>query len=221
MCENYTGKTDSNGECTITGVPEGTYNVTASKNGYVDYTGTITVPGEGEDSSLEIVLEESDTINVPIKVLIMTDEGRRKLAGVYDEVTEETVPVFDSSEVIEYIPNVTVTVTGTYTYGYDDEDVFTSLDSTVSCTTGNAGGCTLRGLPKLQLSQRISAYLLSIEHETYTTDDLIDNSQFEEQGPVYGYISFDEGFCSTGMDDNGNYLILITPPDEGGEHSSR
>ena len=39
----YTGKTGSAGGCTINNVPEGSYNVTASKAGYIDYIGTLNV----------------------------------------------------------------------------------------------------------------------------------------------------------------------------------
>lgn len=39
----YSGKTGSAGGCTISNVPEGSYNVTASKAGYIDYIGTLHV----------------------------------------------------------------------------------------------------------------------------------------------------------------------------------
>lgn len=52
----YTGKTGSAGGCTISNVPEGTYNVTATKTGYNDYTGTITV--NEETTSLSISMTE-------------------------------------------------------------------------------------------------------------------------------------------------------------------
>ena len=39
----YTGKTGSAGGCTISNVPEGSYNVTASKAGYDEYSGTLHV----------------------------------------------------------------------------------------------------------------------------------------------------------------------------------
>ena len=54
----YTGKTGSAGGCTISNVPEGEYEVAASKTGYVDYEGTLTV--NDETGSLSIVLEESN-----------------------------------------------------------------------------------------------------------------------------------------------------------------
>jgi len=54
----YTGKTGSAGGCTISNVPEGQYEVVASKSGYVDYESTLTV--NSETSSLSIVLEESN-----------------------------------------------------------------------------------------------------------------------------------------------------------------
>ena len=53
---NYTGKTGSAGGCTISNVPEGTYNVTATKTGYNEYTGTITV--NEETTSLTISMTE-------------------------------------------------------------------------------------------------------------------------------------------------------------------
>lgn len=39
----YGGKTGSAGGCTISNVPEGSYNVTASKAGYIEYTGKLHV----------------------------------------------------------------------------------------------------------------------------------------------------------------------------------
>lgn len=39
----FTGKTGSAGGCTISNVPEGSYNVTASKAGYIEYTGKLHV----------------------------------------------------------------------------------------------------------------------------------------------------------------------------------
>ena len=52
----YTGRTGSAGGCTISNVPEGTYNVTATKNGYTEYTGNITV--DEEHTTLAITLTE-------------------------------------------------------------------------------------------------------------------------------------------------------------------
>ncbi len=52
----YTGKTGSAGGCTISNVPEGSYNVTATKTGYVDYTGTLTV--DEDNTSLTISMTE-------------------------------------------------------------------------------------------------------------------------------------------------------------------
>ena len=53
----FTGKTGSAGGCTIRNVPEGTYDVVASLNGYQEYEGTFTV---SEDSNtLNITLTES------------------------------------------------------------------------------------------------------------------------------------------------------------------
>lgn len=52
----YSGKTGSAGGCTISNVPEGTYNVTATKTGYNEYTGTITV--NEETTSLIISMTE-------------------------------------------------------------------------------------------------------------------------------------------------------------------
>lgn len=52
----YTGKTGSAGGCTISNVPEGTYTVIATKNGYNEYTGTITV--NEETTTLNITLTE-------------------------------------------------------------------------------------------------------------------------------------------------------------------
>ena len=208
---NYTGKTDANGECTISDVPEGTYTLTASKEGYVDYTGTITVPGEN-DEALEITLEESNLVNLPIKALIMTSEGINKLNGGATIIGEELVGEFDSSEVIEYLSDVTVCVTHIVSYENENE-VITQLDSPVSCTTGNAGGCTLRGLPELS---EFSGYLFTIDHDTYTTSDCCDFGDFD--GVCYGYIVPE--FVSNGqrVDGNGNYLIII-PLEEWGESS--
>lgn len=50
----YTGKTGSAGGCTITNVPEGTYNVVATATGYNEYTGTITV--DENNTTLTITL---------------------------------------------------------------------------------------------------------------------------------------------------------------------
>ena len=52
----YSGKTGSAGGCTISNVPEGTYNVTATKTGYNTYTGTITV--NEDNTSLSISMTE-------------------------------------------------------------------------------------------------------------------------------------------------------------------
>ena len=52
----YNGKTGSAGGCTISNVPEGSYNVTATKAGYVDYTGTLTV--NENNTSLNISMTE-------------------------------------------------------------------------------------------------------------------------------------------------------------------
>lgn len=53
----FTGRTGSAGGCTIRNVPEGTYNVVASLNGYQEYESTLTV---SEDSNtLAIILTES------------------------------------------------------------------------------------------------------------------------------------------------------------------
>ena len=52
----YSGKTGSAGGCTISNVPEGTYNVTATKTGYNTYNGTITV--NEANTSLSISMTE-------------------------------------------------------------------------------------------------------------------------------------------------------------------
>ena len=52
----FSGKTGSAGGCTISNVPEGSYSVIASKEGYVVYTGNITV--SEETTTLEIILTE-------------------------------------------------------------------------------------------------------------------------------------------------------------------
>lgn len=48
----YSGKTGSAGGCTISNVPEGTYNVTASKTGYNEYTGTMNVSEENTNLTI-------------------------------------------------------------------------------------------------------------------------------------------------------------------------
>ncbi len=48
----YTGKTGSAGGCTISNVPEGTYNVTATKTGYNEYTGTMNVSEENTNLTI-------------------------------------------------------------------------------------------------------------------------------------------------------------------------
>ena len=52
----YNGKTGSAGGCTISNVPEGEYEVVASKTGYIEYTGTLTV--NENNTSLNISMTE-------------------------------------------------------------------------------------------------------------------------------------------------------------------
>jgi len=54
--ETFTGTTGSAGGCTLNNVPVGSYTVTATKTGYTEYTGDLTVTSE--TTSLTIELEE-------------------------------------------------------------------------------------------------------------------------------------------------------------------
>ena len=52
----YSGKTGSAGGCTIKDVPYGSYSVVASKTGYQDYEGALTV--DENTTTLSITLSE-------------------------------------------------------------------------------------------------------------------------------------------------------------------
>ena len=53
----YTGNTGGQGGCNIKDVPYGTYDVTATKEGYVTGETTITVDSENEELNIELTLE--------------------------------------------------------------------------------------------------------------------------------------------------------------------
>ena len=57
--KTFTGTTGSAGGCTLSNVPIGTYTVTASKEGYVEYTDSLTVTEE--TTTLTITLEAITT----------------------------------------------------------------------------------------------------------------------------------------------------------------
>lgn len=52
----YSGRTGSAGGCTISNVPEGEYDVVASKTGYTEYAGTIAV--SENNTNLAITMAE-------------------------------------------------------------------------------------------------------------------------------------------------------------------
>lgn len=60
---DYTGTTGSAGGCTLRNVPTGTYEVVATKNGYVDYESTLTVTNE--TTTLNIIMEENNSTPEP------------------------------------------------------------------------------------------------------------------------------------------------------------
>ena len=53
----YTGKTGSAGGCTISNVPEGTYNVTANKAGYKEYVATVNVSENNTNLTITMINE--------------------------------------------------------------------------------------------------------------------------------------------------------------------
>lgn len=101
----FTGKTGSAGGCTIRNVPEGTYDVVASLNGYQDYEGTITV---NEDSTtLNISLTES-VITPTVSTYYFTSyadaEGNTEWGSGSVETTGNVSGGFTEVEVITNAP---------------------------------------------------------------------------------------------------------------------
>lgn len=58
--KTFTGTSGSAGGCTLSEVALGTYTVSATKEGYLDYTGSLTVTEETDSLEIEMTVESAN-----------------------------------------------------------------------------------------------------------------------------------------------------------------
>lgn len=102
----YTGESDASGECELTDVYVGAYNVTVTATGYQDYVGSVTVDDDTSTLDVTILAERTVTITVEdgegnkvqgATVTIGEDEettdasGKAEFTGLSDKTYNVTV----------------------------------------------------------------------------------------------------------------------------------
>jgi hypothetical protein len=124
----FAGVTDATGHALVTGLPIGSYTVSATADGYLDGTASLTITAEGTTGSASIVLNAVDQIKGTI-----TDTSAVPIAGATVTVTNSegvrtTVSAADGSYVFNNLgPD-------TYAFSVSADGYITPLDESVTVT---------------------------------------------------------------------------------------
>lgn len=141
----YTATTDSNGDFTISGVPDGSYSITATKTGYYTYTANVTVSGGNLDVGTIYLTERSSgsgstgsSSTTTYKITVDAGEGGKASANKSSASEDATITVTVTPDSGYKIDSVTAKKSGgsklTITEKSDGVYTFTMPASDVTVT---------------------------------------------------------------------------------------
>jgi large repetitive protein len=124
----FVGTTDATGHAIVTGLPIGTYTVSASAAGYLDGTTTVTITAEATTESASVSLNAVDQIKGTITDTVDVPIAGATITATNSEGVRTTVSAADGTYLFTDLgPD-------TYTFSVSADGYITPLDSSITVT---------------------------------------------------------------------------------------